>query len=280
MFCFDPGQRGSAGSGDPPHKAKPMLDTWTDRKIIKRKVLMSADQHLYPRQAKHVFAAAVGQATGTLGQSHAGKYKPARKPLTIYTEDEVRQNVRQWRVNNGADGGTPKAGLHSMLGTHVITVGDENDEEVEGDPDEELSRLEYERDGDSQSALVDDCESRTNETPMKKQVVEGNAAMRGPGMLGGQIASSSSQRGGCGSASMISTNSAKPRVVLPGYWLNQLQVELVFQGRNCVQRNQSGERSVEVDVGPSPNLPISVRVFLYFCSVCWLGHEQPLNRSR
>ena len=100
-----------------PINAKPMLDTWTDRKIIKRKVLMSADQHLHPGQAKHVFAAAVGQATGTLGQSHAGKYKPARKPRTIYTEDEVRQNVRQWRVNKGADGGTPKADLQSMLDT-------------------------------------------------------------------------------------------------------------------------------------------------------------------
>ena len=166
--------------------------------------------------------------------------------------------------------------------THVITVGDENDEEVEGDPDEELSRLEYERDGDSQSALVDDGESRANETPMKKQAVEGNAAMRGPGMLGGQIASSSSQKGGCGSASMISTNSARPRVVLPGHRLNQLQVELVFQGRNlnrqltfaraCVQHNQSGERSVEVDVGPSPSLPISsgARFFvLLFGLLAW-----------
>ena len=56
----------------PPHPPEP-----PDRKIIKRKVLMSADQHLCPRQAKHVFAAAVEQATGTLGQNHAGKYKPA-----------------------------------------------------------------------------------------------------------------------------------------------------------------------------------------------------------
>ena len=69
-----------------------------------------------------------------------------------------------------------------MLGTHVITVGDENDEEVEGDPDEVLSRLEHERDGDSQSALVDDGESRTKETSMTKQAVEGNAAMRGRGV--------------------------------------------------------------------------------------------------